>query len=56
MSEDVFHLGVKAIIQNTDGKILLLKVNLKKLKAFNGEAYWDIPGGRIKQGDSVEMV
>ena len=52
MKEDVFHLGVKALIQDRSGKILLLKVNLKKLTRTK-ESYWDIPGGRIQRGDSV---
>ncbi|MFA6602727.1 MAG: NUDIX domain-containing protein [Candidatus Shapirobacteria bacterium] len=54
MNEDVFHLGVKAVIQNNKGEIMLLKVNLKELKGYKGEAYWDIPGGRVKLGDSIE--
>lgn len=52
--EDNFHLGIKALIRNSDGQILLLKVNKEKLKRFTGEAYWDIPGGRIQKGQSVE--
>ena len=35
MLEDCFHLGIKAIIRNGEGKILLLKVNPKQLKEFN---------------------
>lgn len=54
MNEDSFHLGVKAIIRNNEGKILLLKVNLKQLKNFKGEAYWDIPGGRIQKDSTIE--
>lgn len=59
MNEDIFHLGIKAIIRNTDGKILLLKVNPKNLKEtmdWHGEAYWDIPGGRIRKGDTPEVT
>lgn len=52
--EDKFHLGIKAIIQKGDGKILLLKTNPKQLKGFSGEPYWDIPGGRIKKNSSIE--
>jgi 8-oxo-dGTP pyrophosphatase MutT (NUDIX family) len=52
MNEDFFHLGIKALIKNADGKILLLKVNTAKLKDFHGEPYWDIPGGRVQKGDS----
>lgn len=54
MNEDSFHLGIKALIRNNKGEILLLKVNPKNLKGFSGEPYWDIPGGRIHKGDSVE--
>ena len=52
--EDKFHLGIKALIRNSAGQILLLKVNKEKLKGFTGEAYWDIPGGRIQKGQTVE--
>ena len=54
-TEDLFHLGIKALIQNQEGKILLLKVNLKQLSG-QAEAYWDIPGGRIQKGDTVEQT
>ena len=54
MNEDCFHLGIKAIICNDKGKILLLKVNSKMLKNFTGEPYWDIPGGRIQKESTVE--
>lgn len=52
--EDKFHLGIKALIRNSKGEILLLKVNKEKLKGFEGDAYWDIPGGRIQKGSTVE--
>lgn len=52
--EDKFHLGIKALIRNSDGQILLLKVNKEKLKGFQDEAYWDIPGGRIQIDQAVE--
>ena len=54
MNEDSFHLGVKAIIRNLQGKILLLKTNPAVLKGYNGEPYWDIPGGRIHKNSTVE--
>lgn len=54
MNEDCFHLGIKALIRNREGKILLLKTNPAELKGYNGEPYWDIPGGRIQRGDSIE--
>lgn len=52
--EDKFHLGIKALIRNSAGQILLLKVNKEKLKGYTGEAYWDIPGGRIQKDQSIE--
>lgn len=51
--EDCYHLGVKALIKNQQGQILLLKVNKAKLSGTI-EAYWDIPGGRVQRGDTVE--
>jgi len=46
--EDTFHLGAKVIIKNNDGKILVLKCD-KKTKS-----YWDLPGGRIHVGSTLE--
>lgn len=54
-TEDVFHLGIKALIRNASGEILLLKVNPAKLKGTIKE-YWDIPGGRVQRGDTVEQT
>lgn len=45
MTEQVFHLGIKAIIHNARGEVLLLK-------RVDREG-WDLPGGRIQQGESV---
>lgn len=50
--EDSFHLGVKALVRNAQGKVLLLQVNPAKLKAER-QAYWDLPGGRIQKGETV---
>ena len=54
MNEDTFHLGIKALIRNNEGKFLLLRVNLEKLHNHSLGAYWDIPGGRIQKGSTVE--
>lgn len=54
MNEDLFHLGIKALIMNNIGQVLLLKVNPENLKGYTGEPYWDIPGGRIQFGSNVE--
>lgn len=52
MSVQLFHVGIKALVRNDEGKYLLLQVNPAKLSG-NQPAYWDIPGGRIEEGDSV---
>jgi len=56
MGEDLFHLGVKALIVNGAGQVLLLKVNPEQLKGISGNSanYWDLPGGRIHRGASVK--
>src|SRR5579885_3383319 len=46
--EDSFHLGVKALIHNLEGKLLLLQAPKEK------GAYWDVPGGRIQKNESLE--
>ena len=52
--KDVYNLGIKGFIKNKYNKVLLLKVNVKQLKNFSGDAYWDIPGGRIQRGETAE--
>jgi 8-oxo-dGTP diphosphatase len=54
--EDTYHLGIKALIQNPTGQILLLKVNPAKLKGNQHGEYWDVPGGRVQRGSSVEQT
>ena len=44
-------VGVKIILKNPEGKILLLKRNSKK---YYTTGQWDIPGGRIDPGTSLE--
>jgi 8-oxo-dGTP diphosphatase len=55
-TEDTYHLGIKALIQNPQGQILLLKVNPAKLKGNQHGTYWDIPGGRVQRGSTVEQT
>jgi len=54
MNEDLYFLGIKGIIRNSDGKVLLLKVNTLKFGRTDTLEYWDIPGGRVQIGDSIE--
>ncbi len=50
--EDIFHLGIKAVLRNDTGEILLLQVNPANLKGGRA-SYWDMPGGRVQRGDTV---
>lgn len=43
MTEQLFQIGIKALIQNDEHQILLLK----------NQDYWDIPGGRMDQGEDI---
>ena len=52
MNEDLFHLGIKALRQNDDGWLLLLKVNPEEFSGPNKHNinYWDLAGGRVHRG------
>jgi 8-oxo-dGTP diphosphatase len=52
-AEALYHLGIKALVRNSEGSVLLLQVNPAKLRDER-KAYWDLPGGRVQKGDSVE--
>jgi 8-oxo-dGTP pyrophosphatase MutT (NUDIX family) len=59
MHEDLFYLGVKVLIKNNKGQFLLLKVNKELLKHhtdYPNINWWDIPGGRIKEGCTIEKT
>jgi 8-oxo-dGTP pyrophosphatase MutT (NUDIX family) len=45
--EQLYHLGVKAVITTTNNEILILKLN-------NG--FWDLPGGRLQKGETIETT
>lgn len=51
-----FHLGIKGLIRNKKGEILLLLKSPDRIKKFSSKTYWDIPGGRVEKGDSVEKT
>jgi 8-oxo-dGTP pyrophosphatase MutT (NUDIX family) len=40
---DLFQLGVKAVIQREDGRVLLIREP--------GVPHWDFPGGRLERGE-----
>lgn len=50
--EKLFFVGVKGLMQNSQGQFLLLLADVSNHRK-NTEPYWDIPGGRIKEGDGV---
>ena len=54
MEEKIYHLGIKALICNQRGKILLLEVNQETFKNPIPGGYWDIPGGRVLKGQTAE--
>lgn len=46
--EQLFHVGVKALLQRPDGTVLVMKT-----KVFDdGNTHWDIAGGRIQEGQT----
>ena len=50
--EKLFHVGVKALMTNEKGQILILDVNGSYYD--NKDAQWDLPGGRIQEGQTAD--
>jgi 8-oxo-dGTP diphosphatase len=50
MAHKLFHVGVKALITDSSGKILLFKTP----PWDDMPAYWDLPGGRIEDNQTAE--
>jgi 8-oxo-dGTP pyrophosphatase MutT (NUDIX family) len=52
MSEQIFQVSVKALIQNNSGHILMVH-----LPAMGGnDAHWDLPGGRMDKENLLETL
>ena len=49
-SEKLFHVAVKALITNAEGKVLIFEVDTSKFLTPD-PAHADLPGGRIDQGE-----
>ncbi len=47
-----FHIGIKALITNERGEVLLLKSGPAEQQHTQVE-FWDLPGGRIKAGHDI---
>jgi len=50
-NEKLFHVGIKTLIENQAGEILVLKVEGNRYN--KNIIHWDIPGGRIEQGGDI---
>ncbi len=50
MAEKLFFIGVKALVEDQEGKLLLFKADVTKHRK-NKEPYWDMPGGRVDEGE-----
>lgn len=48
MTEQLFQIGVKGLIRNNDGAILMLHIP----EWGHNPAHWDLPGGRINPGET----
>jgi len=49
-----FQLGIKGLIRDKEGKILLLFKGFNHSQKFGRKPDWDIPGGRIEEDFSIE--
>jgi len=54
--EQLFYLGLKALIRNKKGEILLVQEDPRDnpFDTVKGE-YWDLPGGRIKKDETIDQ-
>jgi 8-oxo-dGTP pyrophosphatase MutT (NUDIX family) len=53
---EIYQLGIKALVRNEAGNILLLQVNNANFDNKSHGNYWDLPGGRVEQGDTIEQT
>lgn len=50
-AEKLFFVGIKLLIVNEEGKLLLLRADVVRHR-ISADEYWDIPGGRVQHGES----
>ncbi len=48
MNEDLFQIAAKAVVKDSEGHILLIKISNPQKR------YWDLPGGRIQKESTIE--
>ncbi|HVS58387.1 MAG TPA: NUDIX hydrolase [Candidatus Saccharimonadales bacterium] len=51
--EKLFQVGVKALITNREGKVLVMEVDTTGFTSPE-QKHWDLAGGRIQEGQTVE--
>ena len=51
MSSKSFGLSVKVIVQNKNGRCLLLK---RSMKSKGNPGKWDLPGGKVDKGENFD--
>ncbi len=56
MSEKLFHIGIKAMIENAEGQLLLFKQDVSHTHSIPTAAYWDFAGGRMDEGETDVLV
>lgn len=49
-----YHLGIKGLIRNKNGEILLLLKSASRTVVYGQEIHWDLPGGRIDEGATID--
>jgi|GEM_PF-1478727 len=50
--ESLYNIGVKAAILNSNGQMLALHIT----RSNGTDTYWDLPGGRIVDGETPEQA
>jgi nucleoside triphosphatase len=50
--ESLYYIGTKAVLFRPDRKLLLLRITRKN----SPDIYWDLPGGRIIDGETPEAA
>lgn len=52
MAERLFQIGIKGVITDDEGKILLLCIG----EYGGNDEHWDLPGGRMDEGETFEQT